>query len=65
MNEQMITWCIIAAGIALVFIFCGVSRLFSSRAGRHRSHRHVVEIGKEKEMFFIPGDDYEVYDRRR
>lgn len=64
MNEQMITWCIVAAIIAAVFLLSAMFRLIESHPSRNRNRRHIIEVGKEKDMFFIPGDEYGEEDLR-
>ncbi len=61
MNEQMIVWCVIAGVLLCAFIFRAIEERVSR--ARHDGHKlgHVIEFGKEKEIFYIPGD-YDDYD---
>lgn len=60
MSEQMIIWCAIVGVLVCAFAF----RSFAGNhvhvrkvAVRHHNNRHhIIEIGKEKEMFYLPGD---------
>lgn len=64
MNEQMITWCVIAGVLLCAFILRAVEEHVART--RHSSHKavRIIELGKEKELFYIPGDydDYDDYD---
>ena len=64
MSEQMIAWCVIAGLLLCAFIIRAVEeRIVQSRHSVHK-HGHVIELGKEKEIFYIPGDidDYDDLD---
>lgn len=56
MNHPIIAWCIIAGVLLCTFIFRAIEGYHTDF--RHRDHkpRHILEIGKEKDMFYIPGD---------
>lgn len=44
--------------LLLTFVFHALEKLRDQRRQPHALHRHhhLVELGKEREMFFIPGD---------
>ncbi len=54
MNTPLITWAIIVGILAVAFIIRGIVYLASS----HKRHGrfHFIEIGSEREEFFVPGD---------
>lgn len=56
MTEPMIVWCAIAGVLLLAFLFRAVERYYAECRHTGRKPRHVIEIGKEREMFYIPGD---------
>lgn len=57
MNHPMIVWCAITGVLLCAFLFRAVERY--CKECRHRDHkpRHILEFGKEKDMFYIPGDN--------
>lgn len=56
MNHPMIMWCIIAGVLLCAFIFRAIEQYYTKcHNGNHKS-RHLFEIGKDKDIFFIPGD---------
>ena len=55
MNHQMIAWCVIAGVLLCAFIFRAVERHYSERRRAHKP-RHIIEFGKDKDIFYIPGD---------
>ena len=62
MTQPMIAWCVIAAVLLCAFLFRAVERHPAERDGRRqreRKPRHLIGLGKEKDMFFIPGDGEE------
>lgn len=56
MNHPMIIWCVIAGVLLCAFLFRAVERYCTG--SRHRDHktRHIIEIGKDKDIFYLPGD---------
>lgn len=56
MNHPMIVWCIIVGVLLCAFIFRAIERYFTECRNRDHKPRHLLEIGKEKEIFYIPGD---------
>lgn len=58
MEKEMIIWYVIA-GVVLVAVFFNlIEYLFSNRHRRQaENHSAVIEMMKDKEMFFIPGDN--------
>ncbi len=64
MSTQLIIWCSVAA-IVLAAIVARVA----AAARRHHRHMHIIEIGREWEEIYIPGDklikddfDYDEFD---
>lgn len=58
MTTPMITWISVVACIAALVIIRTVLSAFHSHHRRH-AHRplhHLIEIGSEREEFFVPGD---------
>ncbi|MDE5726814.1 MAG: hypothetical protein K2F86_06605 [Duncaniella sp.] len=56
MNEQMIRWCAIVGILLCIFITRCLVWYFS-HPNRKARHSHLIEIGKEREIFFVPGDE--------
>lgn len=56
MNHSVTVWCIIAAVLLCAFLFRAVERHFVENAARRGNARHILEIGRERDMFYIPGD---------
>ena len=57
MSQPMIVWCAIVGVLLFAFVFRTVERYFGERHHKagNRPH-HVIEIGKESEMFYVPRD---------
>lgn len=56
MNEPMIIWWLIVGVLLAIFVLRKLGHNHSSMHGVSRSHRRIIEIGKEKDMFYLPGD---------
>lgn len=56
MNHQMIAWCAIAGVLLCAFILRGIERYCAEYRSRGHRARNIVEIGKERDIFFVPGD---------
>lgn len=56
MNQPMIVWCGVAGVLLSAFIFKAIKWYYTKC--RHNGHkpRRMFEIGKEIELFYIPGD---------
>lgn len=55
MNVPLITWCFIVAIFVTILVVRVVSYLTHDHP--HAAHRHhLLEIGSEREEFFVPGD---------
>lgn len=59
MNEKIIVWCITVSVLISYFVI----RYFYQKKAHNRKvsakrHEgsHLIEIGKEREMFYLPGD---------
>lgn len=64
MDKPIIVWCVIAGVLLFAFVFRAIERYYTKC--RHNGHksRHLLELSREKEMFYIPGDvdDEDFYD---
>ena len=57
MSQPMIVWCAIVGALLFAFLLRTAGKYYSER--HHKAnyhHSHVIEIGKEREMFYVPGD---------
>ena len=54
LNIPLITWCVIVAAMTVLITV----RLFKNehRHMQSRHQGHLVEVGSEREEFFVPGD---------
>lgn len=54
----MIVWCVTVAVLLLAFLLRAVEKHYAGCRRNHavRKLRHLFELGKEREMFYIPGD---------
>lgn len=57
MNAPMIVWTSIIVLVVVAFVVRAAERLRQSN--ELESHRRLIEIGKETDMFYCPGDDYD------
>lgn len=56
MNHSMIVWCVIAGVLFAAFLFRAVERYVAEcRRGEHQRPR-LFDIGREKDIFYAPGD---------
>ena len=57
MSQQIIIWSVIAFVATLAVIIGALEKsIFSAHSHPTDKPNHIVEIGKEREMFYIPGD---------
>ena len=56
MTHSMIVWSCIITIIVLAFILRAVEKCYLAKDFRKR-HIHLIEMSKEEEMFYCPGDD--------
>ena len=64
-NGTITLWAAIVSLLLIVFLIKGVAKMLEAKKGHGRGPR-LVEVGKEKEIFFVPGDEYlEGDDERR
>lgn len=56
MNHPIIVWCVIAGVLFCAFIFRAVEQYHSKCRQQDRKPRHILEIGKDKDIFYLPGD---------
>lgn len=61
MNQPMIVWCVIAGVLLCAFVFRAIERYYVEC--RHNNYEPVrlFELGKEREMFYVPGDSKDGY----
>ncbi len=52
----MIVWCVIMGVLLFAFVFRAIERYHVGCHPEDRKPRHLLEMGKEKEMFYVPGD---------
>ncbi|MCM1369495.1 MAG: hypothetical protein NC204_03890 [Candidatus Amulumruptor caecigallinarius] len=76
METPLLTWLLIIAVIAAIFVMDAVGFLrknrnhTASRKHHHLKHsQHIIGMGSEKEMFYVPGDSMPVnvddYDKKK
>lgn len=56
MNHPMIVWCVIAGALLCAFLFRVIERHRAGCRVRRHKPRHIFELGKDKDIFYIPGD---------
>lgn len=56
MNHPMIVWCVIAGLLLCAFLFRTAQSYCSECRRRDRKSRHILEMGKDKDIFYLPGD---------
>ncbi len=62
LNIPLITWCVIVAAMTVLISV----RLFKNEH-RHMQQRHqgrLIEVGSEREEFFVPGDSLPEHKKR-
>ncbi len=52
LNVPLVTWCVIAVAMLTLIIV----RLCQNNHKHGARRRHLIEIGSEREEFFVPGD---------
>lgn len=56
MSHPTTVWCIIAGVLLCAFLFRAIER-YCFKCHRHGNrHVHIIELGKDKNIFYIPGD---------
>lgn len=56
MNHPIIVWCVIVSVLLCALLFRAVERHNSECSHRDHKPRHIFEIGKDKDIFYLPGD---------
>ena len=56
MNKPVIVWCVIAGVLLFAFIFRAIERYYTAIRRNGQKPRHLFEMAKEKDKFYIPGD---------
>lgn len=56
MSQPMIVWCMIAGVLLFAFVFRAVEVYYSSCHNNGRKRGRGFDIGREKEIFYVPGD---------
>lgn len=56
MSHQMIIWCVIAGVLLCAFLLRAVERYFSEANHKKLKLGHVLQLAKDKDIFFLPGD---------
>jgi hypothetical protein len=52
----MIVWCVIAAVLVLVFAVRAIECCVAVRKNDKRRSKPLFEAGREREVFYVPGD---------
>lgn len=54
----MIVWCTIVGVLLFTLVFRAIESYFAMRRHHAGSQHHhlVIEVGKERDVFFVPGD---------
>lgn len=59
MTQQMITWLVITLAVALLLAVRVIMKIA-------KTHRHIIEIGDDRDIFYLPGDrkecDYDPFE---
>ena len=59
----MIVWCTIAGVLLFAFVFRAIEWYYTECRHNSSKPRRLFEFGKEREMFYIPGDNnYDDFD---
>lgn len=56
MSQPMIVWCAIAAILLFAFMLRAIERYYTECHHNGGKPRHLFEVGKDKDIFFVPGD---------
>ena len=56
MNQAMTVWFLIAGILGLVFGFQALVHRHGPQSRTHARGRHIIELGRDRDIFFIPGD---------
>ncbi|MDE5901629.1 MAG: hypothetical protein K2H21_00245 [Muribaculaceae bacterium] len=56
MDKPIIVWCVIAGVLLFAFVLRAIERYYTKCHHNGHRPRHLFELGREKEMFYIPGD---------
>ena len=56
MNKPVIVWCVIAGVLLFAVIFRAIDRYYTEIRHNCQKPRHLFEMAKEKDIFYIPGD---------
>lgn len=56
MTQPMIMWCMIAGVLLCAFVLRAVDRYHAGNHSDDRRPHRFVEMGRERDIFYIPGD---------
>lgn len=56
MSQPMIVWCGVVGVLLSAFVFRAVERYYTGCRRKGGKPHHLIEIGKESEIFYVPGD---------
>ena len=56
MNHPIIVWYVIVGVLLCALLFRALERYKSECSHRDHKPRHIFEIGKDKDIFYLPGD---------
>lgn len=56
MSQPIIAWCVTAGMLLCTFMLHAILHYRSTHRNATHAPRHVIEIGREQDIFYIPGD---------
>lgn len=56
MSQQMIVWCTIVGLLSAIFAIQAIGYINKTKKKRGNKHHHLIEYGKDKDIFYVPGD---------
>ena len=56
MSQPIIAWCVTAGLLLCTFMIHAILHYRSTHRNATHAPRHVIEIGREQDIFYIPGD---------
>lgn len=56
MNQAMTVWFLIAGILVLVFVLQALGHRHGAHRHTHARGHRIIELGRDRDIFFIPGD---------
>lgn len=56
MESPMLLWYLLVGALLMAFFVHFVRSVRQDHHAAHVRHHHLIELGREREMFYIPGD---------